>query len=176
MTSALLFLGGYPLRYLIAMGFAGIVGLTTFILVAKAFPDAMPNRVDTWMSRIDSFFNGEDSEEDGLADKRALGKIGLRLVGRWKREAWLDPKVDSSPVKGKLEVTNTAQIASFSPSARRKEALQSYSPSYLQETLQPFTNLELFFILNRHTYKLSLHCICTVLNLSENSFFIKPHI
>ena len=81
---------------------------------------------------------GEDSEEDGGADKRALEKIGLRLVGRWRREAWLDPKVDSSPVKGKLEVTNTAQIASFSPSARRKEALQSYSPSYLQETLQPF--------------------------------------
>jgi len=81
MTSALLFLGGYPLRYLIAMGFAGIVGLTMFILVAKAFPDAMPNRVDTWMSRIDSFFNGEDSEEDYQIEKAKIAIASGGIVG-----------------------------------------------------------------------------------------------
>ena len=85
---------------------------------------------------------GETGESggEGVAGERVLGKVGSRLVGRWRREVWLDPKVsdhlpDESLVKGKLEATSTAEI---SPSARRKESLQSYSPSYLEETLQPF--------------------------------------
>ena len=79
---------------------------------------------------------------EGVAKEGALRKSGSRLVGRWRREAWMDPKVSDhrsakSPVKGELEVTSTAEIARFSPSARRREALQAYSPSYLKGTLQP---------------------------------------
>ncbi len=81
MTSALLFLGGYPLRYLIAMGFAGLVGLTLFVLVAKAFPDAMPNRVDTWISRVENFFNGEDSEGDYQIEKAKIAIASGGIVG-----------------------------------------------------------------------------------------------
>lgn len=67
-TSALLFLnsmvvlaiGGYPLRHIgkicgAAIGFFGL-----FILLAKAFPDLMPNRVDTWGHRIETFIHGGD--------------------------------------------------------------------------------------------------------------------
>ena len=72
MSMMLLFLGGYPLRYLLAMGAAGLVGLTFFILIAKAFPEAMPNRVDTWMSRIENFANGEDTEEDYQIEKAKI--------------------------------------------------------------------------------------------------------
>ena len=33
--------------------------LSLFIMTAKAYPDAFPNRVDTWISRIDSFTGKE---------------------------------------------------------------------------------------------------------------------
>ncbi|MDO6473617.1 FtsW/RodA/SpoVE family cell cycle protein [Maribacter sp. 1_MG-2023] len=62
MVMVLCFLGGYPMKYLLSIIGAGMLFLTMFVLTAKAFPDLFPNRVDTWMSRIDSFSNPEDSE------------------------------------------------------------------------------------------------------------------
>ncbi|WP_282051435.1 FtsW/RodA/SpoVE family cell cycle protein [Maribacter aquivivus] len=62
MVMVLCFLGGYPMKYLLSIVGAGMLFLTMFVLTAKAFPDLFPNRVDTWMSRIDSFSNPEDSE------------------------------------------------------------------------------------------------------------------
>ncbi|WP_299326511.1 FtsW/RodA/SpoVE family cell cycle protein [uncultured Maribacter sp.] len=62
MVMVLCFLGGYPMKYLLGIVGTGIVCLSIFILTAKAFPDLFPNRVDTWMSRIDSFSNPDDSE------------------------------------------------------------------------------------------------------------------
>ena len=53
----LVFLGGYPVRYLLIIMGSGVLALALFILIAKAFPDAMPNRIDTWMSRLESFSN-----------------------------------------------------------------------------------------------------------------------
>ncbi len=86
MVLVLLFLGGYPLRYLGAMIGVGIVGLTLFVLVSKAFPDVMPNRIDTWMSRVESFINGEDSVEDYQIEKAkiAIATGGVRGVGPGK--------------------------------------------------------------------------------------------
>ncbi len=61
MVILLAFIGGYPIKYIgFILGF-GAVFLTLFILTAKAFPDAMPNRVTTWESRIESF-----SKSDGV--------------------------------------------------------------------------------------------------------------
>ena len=40
----------------------GIVALGLFVLVAKAFPDLMPNRIHTWEKRISRFFSGESAE------------------------------------------------------------------------------------------------------------------
>ena len=61
------FLGGYPLKYLGFILGSGIVALSIFILIAKAFPDAMPNRVQTWENRISGFFPSkeEDSQKKG---------------------------------------------------------------------------------------------------------------
>jgi len=50
----------------------GLLALTLFILVAKAFPDIMPNRVDTWVSRIENFANGEDTEADYQIEKAKI--------------------------------------------------------------------------------------------------------
>ncbi|MFY0603737.1 MAG: FtsW/RodA/SpoVE family cell cycle protein [Flavobacteriaceae bacterium] len=67
MIIVLTFIGGYPLKYIGYILGAGVVGLTLFILVAKAFPDAMPNRVQTWQSRIENFSN--DGAENYQVEK-----------------------------------------------------------------------------------------------------------
>lgn len=86
MVVVLVFLGGYPIRYLAVIIGSGLLGLVLFILVAKAFPDAMPNRVDTWMSRIENFSNGEDNEADYQIEKAkiAIASGGIKGVGPGK--------------------------------------------------------------------------------------------
>ena len=64
MVILLTFLGGYPIKYLLVIIGSGIIALVFFVLVAKSFPNVMPNRVDTWINRIENFTNGEDTEED----------------------------------------------------------------------------------------------------------------
>jgi cell division protein FtsW len=49
------FVGGYPLKYIGYILGAGVIVLALFILTAKAFPEAMPNRVNTWGNRIENF-------------------------------------------------------------------------------------------------------------------------
>jgi len=86
MVCMLVFFGGYPIRYLLLIIGSGIIGLVFFVLIAKAFPEAMPNRVDTWMSRIESFTNGEDSESDYQIEKAkiAIASGGIQGVGPGK--------------------------------------------------------------------------------------------
>jgi cell division protein FtsW len=86
MVVMLVFLGGYPLRYLAVIIGSGILVLTLFVLAAKAFPDAMPNRVDTWMGRIESFSNPEDTEADYQIEKAkiAIATGGIQGVGPGK--------------------------------------------------------------------------------------------
>jgi len=56
------FIGGYPIKYLGIIIGAGIGALLIFVLAAKAFPDLMPNRVQTWENRITSFSDDEGKE------------------------------------------------------------------------------------------------------------------
>ncbi|MGJ5642491.1 FtsW/RodA/SpoVE family cell cycle protein [Formosa sp. S-31] len=82
----LVFLGGYPIKYLMLIVGAGVLGLALFVLTAKAFPDLMPNRVDTWISRIENFSNGEDTEEDYQIEKAkiAIASGGIQGMGPGK--------------------------------------------------------------------------------------------
>ena len=86
MVVMLVFLGGYPLRYLAVIIGSGILVLTLFVLLAKAFPDAMPNRIDTWMGRIESFTNPEDTEAGYQIEKAkiAIATGGIQGVGPGK--------------------------------------------------------------------------------------------
>ena len=86
MVMMLTFIGGYPIRYLAIIIGAGILGLALFVLVAKAFPDAMDNRVDTWISRIENFANGEDTEADYQIEnaKIAIASGGIHGKGPGK--------------------------------------------------------------------------------------------
>ena len=62
MILTVVFIGGYPLKHIGVILGAGILALTFFVLIAKAFPEAMPNRVQTWQSRIESFSKEEGKE------------------------------------------------------------------------------------------------------------------
>ena len=81
MVCMLVFIGQYPMRYLGIIIGAGIVSLTMFVLVAKAFPDAMPNRVDTWMSRVDSFFDDKPNEDDYQIEKAKIAIASGKVYG-----------------------------------------------------------------------------------------------
>lgn len=57
----LMFIGLYPIKYLLTIIASGLAGLALFVLIVKAFPQ-ISNRVDTWESRIESFVNGTSEE------------------------------------------------------------------------------------------------------------------
>lgn len=83
MVIMLVFLGGYPIKYLGIIVGAGLLMLTMFILTAKAFPGLLPNRVDTWTSRIENFTNDEDTEADYQIEKAkiAIARGGIAGAG-----------------------------------------------------------------------------------------------
>jgi cell division protein FtsW len=79
MVMVLAFLGGYPIRYLVLILISGVASFAMFILVARAFPDVMPNRVDTWVSRIENFTNGEEDTDANYQIEKA--KIAIATGG-----------------------------------------------------------------------------------------------
>jgi len=72
------FVGGYPLKYIGFIVGSGIVVLSIFILTAKAFPDLMPNRVNTWEKRIESFWSSSEGTEAYQVEK---AKIAIATGG-----------------------------------------------------------------------------------------------
>jgi cell division protein FtsW len=81
MVLMLVFIGKYPLRYIGVIVGSGIVFLAFFILVAKAFPDAFPNRVDTWISRIDNFTSDKPDEDDYQIEKAKIAIASGKIYG-----------------------------------------------------------------------------------------------
>lgn len=86
MVILLVFIGKYPLKYIGFVIMMGLAILTFFILVVKAFPDAFPNRVDTWMSRIENFTSDKPDEDDYQIEKAkiAIASGGIYGVGPGK--------------------------------------------------------------------------------------------
>lgn len=81
MVLVLCFLGGYPMKYLFGIVATGILCLTLFVLTAKAVPDLFSNRVDTWISRVESFWNPEDTEADYQIEKAKIAIASGGIVG-----------------------------------------------------------------------------------------------
>ncbi len=79
MVIVLVFIGGFPIKYLMLIFATGALFLTLFILTAKAFPDAFPNRVDTWVSRIENFTSKDESTKENYQIERA--KIAIATGG-----------------------------------------------------------------------------------------------
>lgn len=77
MVCILVFVGKYPLKYLMSIVGLGIVFMGIFVLTAKAFPGMFPNRVDTWISRIDRFAGPDDGTKDLYQVENAKMAIAL---------------------------------------------------------------------------------------------------
>ena len=86
MVIMLVFIGKYPLKYIGVILGAGAIGLLFFIFVAKSYPDAFPNRVDTWIARIDNFATDKPDEDDYQIEKAkiAIASGGLYGLGPGK--------------------------------------------------------------------------------------------
>lgn len=86
MVIILVFIGGYPLKYLGIILGIGLLFLTLFVLTAKEFPEVFPNRVDTWISRIENFADNKDTAGDYQIDKakRAIASGGFTGLGPGK--------------------------------------------------------------------------------------------
>ncbi|MDC1493152.1 FtsW/RodA/SpoVE family cell cycle protein, partial [Flavobacteriaceae bacterium] len=80
------FLGGYPKRYLSLIILSSIFIFSLFVLTIKLFPEAMPNRVDTWTNRVENFFNSENTESNYQIEKAkiAIATGGITGLGPGK--------------------------------------------------------------------------------------------
>lgn len=86
MVVVLVFIGGYPLKYLGGIIGAAVLLFGIFILSAKAFPSAFPNRVDTWVKRIENYGNKDDTESNYQIEKAkiAIASGGIKGLGPGK--------------------------------------------------------------------------------------------
>ena len=86
MVILLTYVGGYPFKYLSIIVGSGAIILSLFILTTMAFPNLMPNRVDTWNSRISSFVGSDVSQEDYQIEKAkiAIASGGVKGLGPGK--------------------------------------------------------------------------------------------
>jgi|TARA_B100000902_G_scaffold399520_1_gene470773 cell division protein FtsW len=86
MILTLIFIGRYPIKYLFGILFSGIVLLSFFILLSKSYPDLMPNRVDTWTSRIENYLGSNGAESNYQIDraKSAIANGSIFGVGAGK--------------------------------------------------------------------------------------------
>ena len=78
----LAFIGGYPKKYLLLMLGTAVLFLSLFILTAKAYPDTFPNRVDTWISRIDSFTGKGDAKPNYQVERAKIAIATGGVVGK----------------------------------------------------------------------------------------------
>lgn len=79
MVFLLCFFGGYPVKHLLIILGIGLLAFMLFVLTAKAFPEAMPNRIDTWMSRIENFSSPVEGGSGNYQVERA--KIAIATGG-----------------------------------------------------------------------------------------------
>ena len=87
MVCMLVYIGYYPLKYLGSIVALGLMCLIFFVLVAKAFPDAMPNRVKTWENRIERFFDDTPNPDDNYQIEKAkiaIASGGIKGLGPGK--------------------------------------------------------------------------------------------
>ena len=74
MVLTILFLGQYPFKYISSIILVGIFIASLFVLLAKNYPDLVPNRIDTWANRIENYINPNLSES-GYQINRAKAAI-----------------------------------------------------------------------------------------------------
>ena len=75
----ILIYGCYPVKYLLNIFLVGFLLLTTFILLAIQYPEKAPDRLDTWINRVENYFNPSLSKDGNYQVQRA--KIAIATGG-----------------------------------------------------------------------------------------------
>ena len=75
------FVAGYPLKYLFTICGTGLAGVVLFFLTIKAFPEVFPNRVDTWLNRIENFSNGKSSDGNYQVERAKTAIVNGKIFG-----------------------------------------------------------------------------------------------
>ena len=81
-----LLIAGFPLRHLFKMFLILTFLLIIFFLTAKAFPEKFPNRIDTWISRVENFGSNTNSDASYQIEraKMAINNGGIIGIGAGK--------------------------------------------------------------------------------------------
>lgn len=82
MVMVLVFIGGYPFRYILTVLGIGALAVAFFVLFAKAFPAAIPHRVDTWISRIENFSDNKDTVADYQIERAKIAIARGGVLGK----------------------------------------------------------------------------------------------
>lgn len=82
MILMLVFIGRYPMKYIGIIVGSGIVFLSLFWVLSKAFPDAkLFSRVRTWESRIENFSTDKPGEDDYQIEKAKIAIASGKIYG-----------------------------------------------------------------------------------------------
>jgi cell division protein FtsW len=86
MVLVLVFLGGYPIRYIGIILGLGLLGLAFFVMMAKLSTGPLSVKVETWENRIINYSNNEDTEADYQIEKAkiAIATGGIKGLGPGK--------------------------------------------------------------------------------------------
>jgi len=81
MVLILSFVAHYPLRYLLTICGMGLAFVLLFFLLVKAFPSQFPNRIDTWMSRIENFSSGQSDDGNYQVARAKTAIVSGKIFG-----------------------------------------------------------------------------------------------
>lgn len=82
MVVILVFLAGYPIRYLAVILGSGLVALMFFVMVAKLTTGPLNVKVTTWENRIKNYANHEDTEADYQIEKAKIAIASGEIWGK----------------------------------------------------------------------------------------------
>ena len=75
----ILIYGSYPIKYLLNIFLIGFFSFTTFIFLAIQYPEKAPDRLGTWINRVENYFNPSLSKDGNYQIERA--KIAIASGG-----------------------------------------------------------------------------------------------
>ena len=81
MVLMLAFLANYPLKHLISIIILGFASLFIFISLARTFPKIFPNRIDTWINRIENYKTGESADGNYQLSRAKTAIVSGKLLG-----------------------------------------------------------------------------------------------
>lgn len=81
MVVMMLYVGGYPKKYLFKVGGIAMLIGVLFYLSIKAYPEAMPSRFNTWTARIERFGNNDEDVDRYQIDNAKIAFAQGNILG-----------------------------------------------------------------------------------------------